>query len=82
MTSLGNVHAAGGVHARRDAKGNSVRGQVDAAESAPFEQSTQPGVDRLRKPFKPSLAKTRLSPMSGTASAMVAMATIFMERQQ
>ena len=36
-----------------------------------------PALTGLRNPSSPSLAKTRFSPTSGTASAMVAMATIF-----
>ena len=41
-------------------------------------RALSPGFTGDRRPSSPSLAKTRFSPMSGTASAMVAIATIFM----
>ena len=76
----GNVHAAGGVDARRDAKGNFAGGERSpVAELARLRAAPcSPGFTGERRPSSPSLAKTRFSPISGTASAMVAIATIFM----
>ncbi len=54
------------------------RGGRFAEICAASSSALRPGFTALRKASSPNEAKTRFSPVSGTASAMVAMATTFM----
>ena len=65
---------------RRGATRNAMSPALSGREPSSWQLASRarsPALRGLRSPCRPSLAKTRFSPTSGTASAMVAMATIF-----